>query len=346
MKYHKPSYYDSFVCTAGDCPDTCCCGWELILDEEIRTRYEALEGPLGDRLRSHLRRDEDGESYLFFENGRCPMLHESGLCCLQKAYGEELLSAVCNRYPRYIYEFGGLTEYGVSLSCPAACDLILNTPFSICETVTTDPPSLNDIDPMAFYTALQGRNIAFQIAEDSRFSVFARMALILALGKDLDDAMEDPSEVLADWKQSDLWPEKLHEIQPKRRGDFRKLRTVFQEMEPMTTRYPAMLEQLEKAVPLSDTCMAERLLQYYLYKYMLQAAYDGKLLKKLQLAAASLLMEGAMFAVIQPETPEACTDLLHLFARETEHSESNLQIFARWAGKRRQTLLLSLLLRS
>ena len=230
MKYHMPSYYEFFVCIAGGCPDNCCNSWEVVIDETTRARYETLEGPLGDRVRSYLRLDNDGDSYLAFADGRCPMLLESGLCSLQKAYGEGMLSAVCNRYPRYIYEFGGLTEVGVSLSCPAACDLILHTPFSICETVNSDPPSINDIDPMAFYTALKGRDIAFQIAEDRRFPVFSRMALILALGRDLEDAMDDPSEVLADWKNPDVWPEKLDAIQPKRRGDFAKLRSVFQQM--------------------------------------------------------------------------------------------------------------------
>lgn len=345
MKYHMPSYYESFVCIAGDCPDNCCNSWEVVIDETTRARYEMLEGPLGDRVRSYLRRDNDGDSYLAFADGRCPMLLESGLCSLQKAYGEGMLSAVCNRYPRYIYEFGGLTEVGVSLSCPAACDLILRTPFSICETVNSDPPSINDIDPMAFYTALKGREVAFQIAEDHRFPVFSRMALILALGRDLEDAMDDLSEVLADWKNSDVWPKKLDAIQPKRRGDFTKLRSVFQQMEPLTDRFPALLNKLDQIKPISNDSIAERLLQYYLYKYMLQAAYDGKLLKKLQFAAASLLMEGAIFAAKQPETPQTYTDLLYLFARETEHAETNLQLFARWAGKRRQTLLLSLLLR-
>ena len=26
MKYLKPHFYDKFICTAGDCPDTCCAG--------------------------------------------------------------------------------------------------------------------------------------------------------------------------------------------------------------------------------------------------------------------------------------------------------------------------------
>ena len=40
MRYVKPHFYDSFVCTAGDCPDTCCAGWQIMIDEESLERYE------------------------------------------------------------------------------------------------------------------------------------------------------------------------------------------------------------------------------------------------------------------------------------------------------------------
>lgn len=39
MKYLKPHFYDKFICTAGDCPDTCCAGWQIMIDEESLERY-------------------------------------------------------------------------------------------------------------------------------------------------------------------------------------------------------------------------------------------------------------------------------------------------------------------
>ena len=343
MKHHAPSYYAAFACAAGACPDTCCRSWEVVVDEETRRYYEALEGPLGDRVRACLRRDEEGDSYLAFREGGCPMLRPDGLCSLQFAYGEQALSRVCDRYPRFRYEFGGLAEEGVSLSCPAACRLILETPFSISETVDDAPPSLNDIDPGRFYAVLRGRAVAFAIAADRRFTVHERAALLLAFAGALEDAFDDPEPVLHDWCNS--LPEKLAALRPKRRGDFSRLLAVYREMEPLTERYPRMLAALDRCPPLPDETEAERLLQYFLYKYFLQAAYDGKLLKKVQLSAASLLLCGALFAAFPPENREAEIDLLHLYSRELEHSEPNLNCFSRWAGRRRQKLLCALLLR-
>ena len=39
MRYLKPHYYDKFVCTAGDCPDSCCAGWQIVIDETSLERY-------------------------------------------------------------------------------------------------------------------------------------------------------------------------------------------------------------------------------------------------------------------------------------------------------------------
>ncbi len=34
MRYRRPHYYEQFSCIAGVCPDTCCAGWQIVIDEE------------------------------------------------------------------------------------------------------------------------------------------------------------------------------------------------------------------------------------------------------------------------------------------------------------------------
>ena len=342
MKIRMPSYYPAFRCAAGACPDTCCSCWEVIVDPETRKKYEALPGTLGERVREVLRVDENGESYLAFPDGRCPMLTEAGLCSLQKEYGEEMLSRVCDRYPRFRYEFGAFAELGVSLSCPAACRLILDTPFVLTETENSDPPSMNDIRPERYIAFSRGRKLAFAIAEDRRFRVFERTALLLSFAEELERSVTDPQEVLSAWSADSL-PDRLAALRPNKCGRFSSLLRAFKTMDWLTQRFPAMLDRLTEASPLPDEIQAERLLQYFLYKYFLQAAYDGKLLKKVQFASAMLLLLGALFRSEEPQNAEDVTDLFHLCSRELEHSEENLSVFFSWAGKRRQTLLIRLL---
>jgi len=341
----EPSYYSAFSCIADRCPDTCCHGWEVVIDEDTCRFYKSLDGEMGEYIRSCLHIDADGDVCMKSENGRCAMLLDSGLCLIQKTYGESALSRVCDRYPRFIHEFGNLTERGVSLSCPVACRLILETPFSLTETTNAEPPSPNDIDPGLYFAFLRGRSIAFRIAADSRFPVFSRAALLLAFAEALQDSVLEADSLLETWSSPDFLSDKLAEIQPKRRANFQILTDVYRSMEPLTERYPAMLQHLDCCPPLPDETMAQRLLQYFLYKYFLQAAYDGKLLKKVQLAAASLLLCGALLASHTPRNRAEEIDLLHLYSREMEHSEVNLEHFFRWAGRRRQKLLTALLLR-
>ena len=344
MKLYRPSYYDRFTCDAGACSDTCCACWEIVVDEDTLRRYQALKGPNGDLLRQYLRRDEEGDAYLSLRGGVCPLLRDDGLCTLQKEYGEQALSQVCRRYPRFRYAFGAHIEEGLSLSCPAACRLILDTPFARTETVSDAPPVPNDIDPARFYAFLRGRETAFSIAADTDYPVFARMALLLAFSEALERQTDDPAPVCAAWEKP-ARDARLAEIAPRRRGDFSRLAAVFAAMEPLTPWYPAALAAMTAPAPIPDTVQAQRLLEYYLHKYFLQAAYDGKLLRKMQFAAASLLLTGALLAAFPPACGEDTVDLIHRFARETEHAEPNLARFARFAGPRRQKLFFALLLK-
>ena len=76
MRYVKPHFYDSFVCTAGDCPDTCCAGWQIMIDEESLERYENEPGEFGKILRNSI----DWEEECFYQNNRrCAFLNDENL---------------------------------------------------------------------------------------------------------------------------------------------------------------------------------------------------------------------------------------------------------------------------
>lgn len=34
MEYVYPDYYRQFTCIGGECPDTCCAGWEIVIDDK------------------------------------------------------------------------------------------------------------------------------------------------------------------------------------------------------------------------------------------------------------------------------------------------------------------------
>ncbi|MFW5672498.1 MAG: flagellar protein FliB, partial [Acetivibrio ethanolgignens] len=63
MKMLMPFYYQEFKCIGEKCPDSCCKGWRITVDEDSWRRYQTLEGDLGEKLRNSIRL-EDG-SYAF-----------------------------------------------------------------------------------------------------------------------------------------------------------------------------------------------------------------------------------------------------------------------------------------
>lgn len=136
MKVRVPNYFNEFKCIASECEDTCCAGWEIVIDDETHKRYEKVEGEFGDILRSKIVKS-DGENIFLLNNGNCSFLNEKKMCEIYINLGEEHLCYTCQQFPRYTEEFLDLKEVGLSLSCPEAARIILrraeNTTFNLSE---------------------------------------------------------------------------------------------------------------------------------------------------------------------------------------------------------------------
>lgn len=136
MKVRVPNYFNEFKCIASECEDTCCAGWEIVIDDETHKRYENVEGELGEILRSKIVKS-DGENIFLLNNGNCSFLNEKKMCEIYINLGEDHLCYTCQQFPRYTEEFLDLKEVGLSLSCPEAARIILrkaeNTTFNLSE---------------------------------------------------------------------------------------------------------------------------------------------------------------------------------------------------------------------
>ena len=61
MKHYYPKYYESFHCIAADCPDSCCRGWDVVIDSDAEDFYRTVKGDFGERLRNAIVTDSDGD---------------------------------------------------------------------------------------------------------------------------------------------------------------------------------------------------------------------------------------------------------------------------------------------
>ncbi len=188
MFYIKPDFYDSFKCIADKCSDSCCIGWEIDVDENALEKYNGLQSPLGDEIRSEIVKSEDG-SYCFrlSENERCPFLDGNNLCRLITARGVcDLLCDICREHPRFYEWFVGVTECGLGLCCEEVCRLLLENeePFSLVEESDGEEIILEtkeDIVESDFYIYLSAfREKVFEILFSKDMSFEEKLVKVLS----------------------------------------------------------------------------------------------------------------------------------------------------------------------
>jgi|GEM_PF-457891 len=129
MLVEYPEYYNKFRCIADRCPDTCCAGWEVDLDEDAVSYYGIMPGPLGERIRACMKTEGEFCYFPLTKEGRCPFLDEKGLCEIILQAGDGSICQTCREYPRYYVQAGSYEQRDMSLSCPEVCRLVLDAPL-------------------------------------------------------------------------------------------------------------------------------------------------------------------------------------------------------------------------
>lgn len=199
MRYVKPHYYDKFQCIADKCPDTCCAGWQIVIDDNTLEKYRkyVLEEN-GTEFAAYVAKSVDWEEGCFCQSDRrCAMLDENNLCKLISEKGEEYLCDTCNRYPRHIEEFDGVREYSLSLSCPQAANIMLKmkeqTVFLEEEDECPDPleEEFEDFDFMLFTQLEDAREIIFKIINDRQKPLLKRMAMLVDMALKMQACIDE-----------------------------------------------------------------------------------------------------------------------------------------------------------
>ena len=317
------SCFASFRCIAGACPDTCCAGWEVDLDEDTLRRYHQLPGALGNEIRSAICQEDD---YTFFrlKNGQCPFLNKEKLCRLILALGEDSLSVTCREHPRFWEEYGNTRETCLSISCPEAARLLLEEPLELCVQETDESaPEDPELNPAFFRQLLIYRRALFALSRSHR-SLADRLSLALDAAENGITLPED-DEIPPDfWDSLPAPPLQL------------SLTDYFAAMESMEFTRPQLKELLPRVIasgaplPLADSEAADaggRILFYFLYRYVLRGVWSGLVAEKVRFAVYST---AAILALSQHmDAPAAHLQILDaavLYSREVEHSPENLEL--------------------
>ena len=307
MLISKPHYFDSFRCIAQKCPDSCCKEWSVQVDPASAAYYRSLPGALGDRLRQVLCQ-QDGETVMTIENGRCPMWREDGLCRIQAELGEAALCQVCTDFPRLRHDYGDFMELGLELSCPEAARIIFSTPFapSIVDEIPGGEEPEYDTQAMAVLKST--RSTALSLLQLQR-PVSERLALVLLYGYQAQAEL-DGEEAL------DFDPDAALESAAAfaKSADIRSVSEFFQTLEILT---PGWLELLSKVsdTQLQDSCIP--LVRYLIDRYWLQAVSDYDLACRVKFFVISCLLVNAL--------PGSFPENAQLFSKEIENNWDNVE---------------------
>ena len=301
MVIRKPSYYDTFRCIAGGCPDSCCHQWEVQVDADAARRYRAMPGPLGDALRDALR-TEDGETFLTLREGRCPMWRSDGLCRIQAELGEKALCRVCREFPRLRHDYGCFQEIMLEMSCPEAAKWIfLDAGGWVEAEIPGGSEAEYDREDMALL--LSSRERAMELL-DGEALPGETLAKLLLLGVQVQNVLDggDPEEIQMEEARAAAGP-----------GDIREVAGFFRGLEILTPRWRALLDTAAcRPLPREVIPMA----RYLVRRYWLQAVSDLDLYGRVKFIALSALLVGSLAGDFQSNA--------QLWSKEIENDPENL----------------------
>ena len=92
MNILEPEYYGKFRCIGADCRDSCCTGWDVVIDKITYNKYCQLPcGPFQETMMQRIKVDpkatnERTYATVEFDGDVCPFW--DGLCRIQKTFGE------------------------------------------------------------------------------------------------------------------------------------------------------------------------------------------------------------------------------------------------------------------
>ena len=282
---------EDFRCLASACPDSCCVGWDVVVDDETAERYRAMPGAFGRKLRETMCTDVDGDTIFRLRDGRCPFLQADDLCRVWRQCGEAMLPVTCRRFPRIVQEYDDFTEVCLSLSCPEAVRRLLTA-----DEIAAPFPKTAD-DELRGLSVLRGEWMTMLQNEDVPFGT--------AVCHVLRDASNAQGVPFGEREPSDI------------KAFFERLT----ELDAMTDMFRACIQK-PQPVPRLTRQTAENLCAYYLYRYVQQAVSDGDVLSKVQMMLSALT-----FAAFAPLTT---AENVRLFSKEVEHSYDNMEKLNEW----------------
>ena len=362
MIYTRPDYFNEFKCTADKCKDTCCAGWQIVIDKESLAKYKKIKGDYIWKVMANV----DWEEGCFRQdaNKRCAFLNENNLCNLYTNVGEDSLCKTCREYPRHTEEFEDVREVTLSVSCPEVARILMERMAPV-KFITEECPEIEedldfgDFDPFLYSVIEDARNAMIEILQNRSLPMKERMVLVLGMAHDMQRRVNHRQLFECDCM--------IEKYQTAKAQDFvrgylrqktlvedtlaRELFPLIYELELLREEWDVLLKKSHDILFASNDASfkeqkrafelwkqekpeleihLEQIMVYFLYTYFPGSVYDGQLFAKVQMSVyctwmIELLWMARWLMNGNVLSVEEMTELLYRFSREIEHSDENLE---------------------
>ncbi|MBQ9680190.1 MAG: flagellin lysine-N-methylase [Ruminococcus sp.] len=304
MKHYYPTYYQDFFCIAADCPDSCCQGWDVVIDSDTERFYNTVKGEFGEKLRNAIYTDSDGDRiFRLADQKQCPFWGADRLCDIYRELTEEHLCTTCKQFPRLSMEYAEFTEHSLALACPEAARLILLTDNAYASFTQETSARCEDYDAQDMEMLLQARRKCAEILTSQK-PLSERLREFLAYGKEVQNRLqpyEEPNQPFENSALSALFGE-LEYIDNNNRIIIQK-----------ACEHAADFDGQEPALT--------RLALYYLYRYILNAVGSLDVLAPIKHMAVSAVV----ISNLARDLDLSLTKAAQLYSKETEQSYENME---------------------
>jgi len=362
MKTITPACYKDFKCTASKCTDTCCAGWEIIIDDETYKQYKNVPGEFGERLKSRLKLYEDDSPGFVLQNNNCPFLNRNNLCDIYTNLGKKSLCYTCRTFPRLIEEYGDVREIGISLSCPEGARLILQDSKGMTFEVSEDDEMVNTCDDIFFDTYVQlipARKLAIDILQNRSLDLNHRIALLISFAHDIQEKineykLSEIEDVTNNYSKEAYQKELINKFDKyKNKQDVKyhnmlKSMNIYKNLDSINDNYSKIIEHAINCFYKTDdinfyekqyadfheyyknkTYEFEHLLVYSVFRYFMKATYDDELYSKVTLTIMSYLIVKELDIVRWIDNNynfdlNDQIDIMHMYSKVIEHCDENL----------------------
>ena len=365
MKLRVPHYYKDFVCIASKCKDNCCIGgWEIDIDDETANYYLNLEGEFGDILRASIGRTDE---YCFkLKDGKCPFLDNENLCEIYKNLGEDKMGVVCTQFPRFTEYYGSIKETGIGLACEEAERIIFTDrkPFSMdIEDIDEEEVIDTEYDNVLANYLFKVRDLLFKMIDNESISLHNKMIYMIEIGKHIQDLVnENNTEEIQNiinllqqnnYEALQLDKQNINIDENSSMYEVESILNAYSELEILNEQWQYYLDDMYDMLHSEDMSPADysvlvkefteyikdrnyeysNMLKYFVFRYFMKAAYDHDVFGKLQLSVTNYFVIRDMDIVKWLKNNrefsfEDRIETVHIFSREVEYSEDNLEVLA------------------